>query len=173
MAMQNPSTDEWSPCLCQSSPLVYRILKEFASQMLWNLTNASFVLCAKVNSKDSTGFLPWFISLDTTWHVIGRDVFFNKKKPVTSDDMNFWVLLWLGHALPKAAGWVPWPFFEQPYFHVSVTQLWEQPKIISSQVLQKQKDKTKQNKNHWASLPCFKLVKDSSQILYLSSNFNN
>ena len=62
--------------------------KEFPLQMLCHLTNASFVLCAKSTLKDRPDFVPLFISLDTTWHAFGSNVFFSKNKPLTSDDIN-------------------------------------------------------------------------------------
>lgn len=96
----------------------------------------------KINSKDRPDFIPWFISSDTIWHMFASNVFFNKKKPLTSDDMNSWEGLWLGHTLPKAGGWAHWLSFEQPCFYVLVTQLWALPKVISSQVFL---DKNTQN----------------------------
>lgn len=128
------SVDEWSPCLCQSGLQTAERIP-FTDAMpphKW-----FFCPMCKTNSVDCPDFIPWFISLDITWHVFASNVFSNKNKPPTSDDMNSWTGFWLGHTLPKAAGWAHWLSFEQLYFYVPVTQFWAQPKIISSQVLDK------------------------------------
>lgn len=128
----NASVTEWSPCLCQNGPWTAERIP-FTDALPPH--KCFFCPLCKVNSKDRPDFIPWFISLDTTWHVFASNVFFNKDKPLTSDDMNSWIGLWLGHTLPKAAGWAHWLSSEQPYFHVPVSQLQAQPKIIWSQVL--------------------------------------
>lgn len=155
----NPSVADWSPCPCQEGP---RAAERIPFTDV--LPPHKCFLCPmyKINAED---FIPWFTSWDTIWHVLPSDVFFNKNQPLTPDDMNSWVGLWLGHTLPKAGGWAHWLSFEQPCFQVLLTQLWAQPKFISSQVLL--------DKKTLKNLACFKPVEHSSRIMDLLRNFNH
>lgn len=102
--------------LLVSAKMALGLQREFPLQMLCHLTNASFVLCAKPALKDRPDFIPWFISLDTAWQAFASNVFFNKNKLLTSDDINSWVGLWLGqHCLRQQAGLIG-PFLSSPTF---------------------------------------------------------
>lgn len=161
MAIEMPV---WLSDLLACAKMAPGLLKEFPSQTLCHLTNASFVLCAK-----STLRTAQILYLDSLlWTLFGMSSqamsSLIRTNHLTSDDMNSWIGLRLGHTLPKAADWAHWLSSEQPYFHVPVTQLQVQPKMFSSQVLLNKTLKT---------LSFFKPVENSSRILETSSNFNN
>lgn len=106
MWLWKSSAAEWSFCQCQnvywggeSIPFTYALPPH----------KCLFCPVCKINSKNRPDFIPGFISLDIIWQIFVSNVFFNKNKPLKSDDMNSWVERWLGHTLPKAAGWALWP----------------------------------------------------------------
>lgn len=88
------------------APQSAELWKHCLHQNLCHHTHAAFVLRTKP-TQGLPRFCTWFISSDAAWHAFGRNVFFNKNKPLTSDDMDSWVLLWLDtHCLRQQAGFL-------------------------------------------------------------------